>query len=368
MSEFGIEQQEHQAVKNSPAKEIKQPATKVKLPYPVLSVDLGTTETKACLNANPEYVEFIPAYVKELSVNQVQGVIQPFASDVYSNLTVEYRGKGYALGNRAEDEQGSLGLTESKVAHAVVKVLGIVTLFELTGDVALVIGLPYLSLEQFESEREQLIEALEFQTKVWNFRKETKEISVQEVFVIPEGFCSLYWAQQSDAKAPPFEKTSVAIIDIGHRTTDMLSVNRFNLAVGSTLSIPFAMSEFYRRVGERIGFGNHESSCLIQAVTALEGDRFFRPKGRRKGIDLDEVLPSLRSTFAEEVCDRVIEWLPERTRIVCVVGGGGKYFWQELKELFLEAGLKPYLIEPCRKATALGQWLYGSNQLIKQHR
>ncbi|MGB7084242.1 MAG: chromosome segregation protein ParM, partial [Phormidesmis sp.] len=82
-----------------------------------------------------------------------------------------------------------------------------------------------------------------------------------------------------------------------------------------------------------------------------------------KPTNLDDILPSLQKSFARELSDRLLNWLPERTTDVVVTGGGGEFFWQDLRPLLKEAQLKGHLAKPSRAANVLGQYIYGEAQL-----
>ena len=58
-----------------------------------------------------------------------------------------------------------------------------------------------------------------------------------------------------------------------------------------------------------------------------------------------------------------MNWLPERATDVIVTGGGGEFFWSELRPLLKEARLKGHLAKPSRQANALGQYIYGEAQM-----
>jgi plasmid segregation protein ParM len=51
---------------------------------------------------------------------------------------------------------------------------------------------------------------------------------------------------------------------------------------------------------------------------------------------------------------------------VVVTGGGGEFFWEDLQPLLKNAGLRAHLVQPSRKANALGQYVYGEAQLARR--
>lgn len=332
----------------------------------ILSVDLGRTSTKTCVSREPNNVVFVPANVKQMSIEQVRGgVFEARATDPLMDLWLEYQGSGYAVGQLAADFGANLGVGQSKVEDALVKVLASAGYFKLKDDISVVLGLPFLSLEQFEKEKAQLI-SLVTGPHVLNFRGESVTLNVSKVWVMPEGYGSLLWTEaqpQKGAHIPDFTKISVAIVDIGHQTIDLLMVDNFRFARGASKSEDFGMNKFYELVAAEIEGADSQSLALISAVNKPKGERFYRPKGASKPTNLDDFLPNLTEMFSREICSRVLAWLPERVTDVIITGGGGQFFWEDVQRLLKEAKINAYLAAPSRQANALGQYIYGEAQL-----
>src|SRR5919202_3283523 len=112
----------------------------------ILSVDLGRTSTKTCVSREPNNVVFIPANVKQLSMEQVRGgIFEARTTDPLLDMWVEYQGSGYAVGQLAADFGANLGVGQSKVEDALAKVLACGWYFNLKDDIAVVLGLPFHS-------------------------------------------------------------------------------------------------------------------------------------------------------------------------------------------------------------------------------
>ncbi|OLP17254.1 chromosome segregation protein ParM [Leptolyngbya sp. 'hensonii'] len=337
---------------------------------PILSIDLGRTSTKTCVSRDPEEVVLIPANVAHLTVEQVRrGGFESRLTDPLLDIWLEYQGKGYAIGQLAADFGANLGVGQSKVEDALIKAFACVGHFDLQDDIGVVLGLPYHSQEQFDREKELVIGLLR-SPHVMHYRGETVSINIRQVWVVPEGYGSLIWceAQQKGTAGAGLIDLSVAVVDIGHQTTDFIMADRFRFARGASKSEPFAMNQFYDQVAAQIRGADSQSLLLIEAVNRPEGERFFRPRGESRPTDLDEILPSLRKSFARELCSRLVNWLPERTTDVVVTGGGGEFFWEDLQLLLKEAHLQAHLAQPCRKANALGQFIYGQVQMAAASR
>lgn len=117
----------------------------------ILSIDLGRTSTKACVNCEPGNVVFISANVKEVSFEQIcSGVFESIAIDPLMNLWIEHQGSGYAVGQLAADFGANLGVGQSKLEDALIKVLASAGYFKLKDEISVVIGLPFFSPKQFE--------------------------------------------------------------------------------------------------------------------------------------------------------------------------------------------------------------------------
>ncbi len=338
----------------------------------ILSVDLGRTSTKTCVSREPDSVVFIPANVKHLSVEQARnGAFASQDNDRLLDIWLEYQGSGYAVGQLAADFGANLGVGQSKVEDALAKVLACAGYFNLKDDVSVVLGLPYLSQEQFEREKEQLISLLTG-PHIMSYRGETVSLNFTKVWVMPEGYGSLMWCEAQTkkgtaqtAKAPQgFTQLSAGIVDIGHQTTDCLLVDSFRFARGLSKSEAFAMSQFYEQVAALIEGADSQSLSLISAVNRPKGDRFYRPRGATKPTNLDDILPNLKESFSREICTRVLEWLPERVTDVILTGGGGEFFWEDIQRLLKEARINAHLAVPSRQANALGQYIYGEAQLV----
>jgi plasmid segregation protein ParM len=343
----------------------RQPSASSPVVSTVLSVDLGRTSTKACVSRDPDKVVLIPANVAHLTVEQVRrGVFESQPTDPLLDIWLEFQGRGFAIGQLAADFGANLGVGQSKVEDALVKVLASAGYFNLKDEISVVLGLPYYSQEQFDREKEQIVSLLR-SPHILSYRSEAKAVDIKQVWVMPEGFGSLIWSEAQDKKAtsPDFPNLSVAVVDIGHQTTDFLMVDRFRFARGASKSEPFAMSQFYDQVAAQIQGADSQSLSLIEAVHRPEGERFYRPKGATKPTNLDDILPSLRKSFARELSDRLVAWLPERVTDVIVSGGGGEFFWNDFRPLLKDARLKGHLAKPSRQANALGQYIYGEAQM-----
>lgn len=344
----------------------------------LLSVDLGRTSTKTCISDHPDKVVIIPANVAPMTVEQVrQGRFE--GGSPLLDLWVEYHGRAYAIGHLAADFGAGLGMapagtpagkTSRKVEDALVKTFACIGYFELSGDLAVSLGLPYLSQEQFDIEKRQLVAQLQAPHAL-SYRGRNLTVNITKVWVMPEGYGSFMWCLKMEDKKKQEGKEwvdltnlHVAVIDIGHQTTDMLKVDKLHFARGTSRSEEFGMSQFYDQVAAQIKGANSEDLTLIEAVHQRAGKRFYRPRGE-KPIDLDEILPRLREIFAKELWERMRQWLPSQVTEVIVTGGGGGFFWEDLVPLLEEYGLRPHLANPTRTANALGQYVYGQVQLSK---
>lgn len=337
----------------------------------ILSADLGRTATKACVSRTPNGVVFIPANVKQLSVEQARaGNFESKPTDPLLDMWLEYQGTGYAVGQLAADFGANLfgddrAFAKSKVEDALIKILACAGYFQLKGEFSVVMGLPFYSQEQFEKEKAQMISQLQSSHKMSYRGGEPLEIRINKVWVMPEGYGSLLWCEANNGNdfQPELPKLSLAVVDIGHQTTDFLMVDSFRFARAASKSEPFAMSQFYEDVASKIEGADSQSLYLLEAVHKPEGQRSYRPRGATKPINLDGVVPELRKVFAAKLCDRLIKWLPERVTNVVLTGGGAEFFQEDLEKLLQEAGLKAHLAQPPREANTLGQYIYGEAQL-----
>lgn len=342
-------------------------ATPSSFPH-LLSIDLGRTSSKACVSRDPEKVVLVPANVKEGSYSEIShGGFDEQSTDPLLDIWLQYDGQHYAVGQLAADLRADLGVGRSKVQDALVRMLACVGLLQVKEETMVVLGIPYLSQETFEKEKTEITRLLLGDHQMTFRGRDLIPLSLSEVWVVPEGYGSLIWAEAQGKPGVSFKDLSVAIVDIGHQTTDFLMVDRFRFARGVSSSENFAMSQFYELVANQIEGADAQSLSLIEAVHKPKGERLYRPRGAKKPTNLDELLPNLRRNFATEISNRLLDWLPERATEVIITGGGGEFFWDELLPLMKEAGLKAHLADPSRKANVLGQFLYGEMQLQKMN-
>ena len=337
----------------------------------ILSADLGRTATKSCVSRNSNSVVFIPANVTNEPLDKVRGgSFESKATDPLLDMWLEYQGKGYAIGQLAADFGANLGGTDqSKVVDALIKVFACVGYFQMKGELSVVLGLPFYSQEQFEKEKALIIDQLRA-PHLMIYRGERIEIDINNVWIMPEGYGSLIWCEAQNAQEFKLDlpKRSVAVVDIGHQTTDLLTVDGFRFARGASQSEAFAMNKFYEdlaaKIKEKEGIDiDSQSFALLEAVHKAEGQRSYRPRGSKKPINLDPMIKEARESFASELCARVIKWLPERVTDVVLTGGGGEFFRSDIEKLLSEADLKTHLAQPSREANALGQFIYAEAQL-----
>jgi plasmid segregation protein ParM len=334
----------------------------------VLSVDLGRTSTKTCVSREPNNVVFIPANVKKISIQQLHGhVFEVRAIDPLMDLWIEHQGSGYAVGQLAADFGANLGIGQSKVEDALIKILACAGYFKLKDAISVVLGLPFFSLQQFENEKAQLISQVTG-PHMLNFRGESVSLNVHKVWVMPEGYGSLLWSEAQPKKGgavPNFTKISVAIVDIGHQSIDMIMVDDFRFVKYLSKSEDFGMNKFYEMLAAEIDGADSQSWALIYAVNKPKGERFYRPKVAITSTNLDDFLPNLIEMFSREVNSRIFAWLPDRVTNVIITGGGGEFFWEDIQRLLKEASINAYLAAPSRQANVLGQYIYGELQFIR---
>ncbi len=333
----------------------------------VLSIDLGRTSIKTCVSREPNSVVFISANVKQIPFAQsFENVFEHKAPDPIMDLCLQHQGKAYAIGQLAADLGADLGVGQSKVEDALVKVLTAAGYFKLKDEISVVISLPFFSPEQFEIEKAQLISAI-VGPHLMNFRGEPVYLNISKIWVMPEGYGSLLWCESQPKKrpeAPDLTKTTVAIVDIGYESTSMLMMHNFRLDEDASKSEYLGTSKFYELIAAEIEGADSQSLKLIAAVHKPKGKRFYIPKGAIKPTNLDDFLPSLIEMFSREICSRVLAWLPEQVTDVIITGGDGEYFWEDIQRLLKEAvKINVHLATPSRQANALGQYIYGEAQL-----
>ena len=337
----------------------------------ILSVDLGRSAIKTCVSREPGNVAFIPSPVKQMSIKQIRGlVLKAEGTDPLMNLWIEYQDIGYAVGQLAEDFGANLGVGQSVLEDALIKVLSSAGYFKLKDEIAVVLSLPFISLDQFENEKAHLNRLL-IGLHVMNFRGELVSLNITKVWVMPNAYGSLLWSETQPNKAvtvPNFTKIPLAVVDIGHQSIHMIMVDNFRFVKYLSKSEDFGMSKLYELIAAEIDGADSQSLALISVLNKPKCERFYRPKGASKPTNLDDFLPNLTEQFSREICSRVLAWLPERVNDVIITGGGGEFFWEDVQRLLKEAKINAYLAAPSRQADALGQYIYGEAQFMSAAR
>jgi plasmid segregation protein ParM len=339
----------------------------------ILSVDLGRTSTKACVSRELDNVAFIPANIKQISfsntfyhdIDEYRISLNPI--DPLMDVWLVHQGRGYILGQMAAECGANLGVGQSKLEDALVKVLAAAGYFKLKDEISVVISLPFLY--QFDIEKAQLISMITG-PHLFNFRGESVFLNITKVWIMPNGYGSLLWSEAQQNKPttmPDLTKICLGIVDIGHQTIDMVMVDNFRFVRGASKSEDCGMSQFYEMVAKEIDGADSQSLRLIAAVNKPKGERFYRPKGASKATNLDDFIPNLTEQFSRETSSRILAWLPERVTYVIITGGGGEFLWEDLQRLLKENQVNAYLAAPSRQANALGQYIYGEAQLSGSH-
>ncbi|WP_427160750.1 ParM/StbA family protein [Aliinostoc sp. HNIBRCY26] len=348
------------------------PAVKIQILKPtnvssntILSVDLGRNFTKACASCEPGDVVSIPAYVKKSPSFGYDRSGLPLM-----DLRLGYEGSGYAVGQLAANLGANIGIGQSKLEDALIKVLASAAYFKRIGeiydDISVVISLPFFSTKEFEMQKAQLISMITGQ-HFMQFRDLPVQLNISKVWVMPEGYGTLLWsiALPKISDIPDVTDAPVAIVDIGYENLQMLIVDNFRLVRDASKSESFGMSNLYERLSRYVESADSQSLAFIEAMNKSKGDRFYFPKGAYKSINLDDFLPKLTETFSRELCSRILAWLPEQVTNVIITGGGGEFFWNDIQRLLIRTGSKinAYLATPSRQANALGQYLYGYSKI-----
>ncbi|MEH2045659.1 ParM/StbA family protein [Nostoc sp.] len=336
----------------------------------ILSVDLGRSSTKTCVSCEPNNVVFIPANVKQISFEQIRGgLFEPRATDPLMDLWMEHQGSGYAVGQLAAEFGANLGVGQSKLESALIKVLASAAYFKLQDEISVAIGLPFFSLKQFEMEKAQLISLIAGPHKI-NFRGESVCLNISKVWVMAEGYGSWLWSEsqpRNHLNVPDLTKIPGAIVDIGYQNINMIMIDNFRFVRDASKSEDFGMNFFYELLAAEIEGADSQSLTFIAVANKPRGHRFYFPKGANKPTNLDDFLPNLTEMFSHEVCSHVLAWLPERVTDVIITGGGGEFFWDDVQRLLKEAKINACLAASSRQANALGQYIYAEAQLSSVH-
>lgn len=357
---------------------------------PCVGVDLSTTESRFCMGLNIEdksQVISIPANVLKEEVSAARGLslnsgldfeLDEINSEEFSDtvpiqvenhLVFEHGGYAWRVGEAAVARKAPLGIGDSKVDKAVVKLIAGAILLNLQGTMGAGFAIRYKSESDFQAERNRLFEMLAERLIGWSYMGQPGQFTVpaELLFVMPEGYAGWLWCQKQGIL---FKGRVVVIIDIGHTSTECCLVNgengnRISLDRTISCSLDLGMHQYAEQVANKLGIPNSESPKLLKAI--YEGQETYKYWDGRmmKVVKLREHLPDLRNTFCEYLKAKISEWFPiDGADEIVIFGRGGKYFHAELLKSFESIG-GCNLIQPVAWPNALSMHIFTQARAAK---
>ncbi len=213
---------------------------------------------------------------------------------------------------------------ESEIYHALV----LAAMTELTKgtrvELAIVSGLP---IQFFERDKAKLKDRLLGEHKVSRAGRRAQLFTVSKAVVIPQGFgalCSLCLDEKGALVRADLANGRVGLIDVGGKTTNLLSVNRLAEVGRETASVNVGAWDVARAVRRYLAdecpdleVRDHE---LIQAIQARRVKYFGKP------VDLSAVIAAAVAPLADQVIAEATQlWNGAAGLDVILVAGGGAH-------------------------------------------
>lgn len=221
----------------------------------------------------------------------------------------------------------------------------------------LVVGLP---VNFYAAYKQTLVEGLSGSHEVTLYHRDGRvrrqlSFTLRQVLVLPQGYGSyLCWALDEKGGKIAERMKPTAVIDGGEKTLDIVAAEGRYLDSFST-SIPSSLDAVYQAMQRELdaAYDDYIPRSQIEAYIR-SGESYISPSGAQ--IDLNALRQQILKRHAPEIINRIQAVIkPLRPQHVCVAGGSGEMLYEQLKEIFPQAGK----IEPMVFSNAIGFWKYG---------
>lgn len=326
----------------------------------LIGVDLGYGFVKA---TDGKEGFFFPSVVGEGNANQLLRT-SPQLSDPTEELRLTVGDKVYYAGNLAVRQSRmayrSLSTTREEGDDLLVLFLAALSLFckEPVTNFSVVTGLPPGRMHLTD----EFIRMARGSHKVLRHKASGPEeltLRIDRVSVVPQPL-GAYWSQVLDVRGKvnedlPFVDSRVGIIDIGFRTTDLVTVEAGEYVPEQSRTVPIGMVAAYSAISSYLlaNYGiERENYALDEAV--IRGE--VGVSGRR--VDISSVRDRAYQQLATKVLVELRSaWQLAEYDALWVTGGGGQALEQYLVPQFSQGAMVPDPIT----ANSLGYLAWANN-------
>lgn len=287
-----------------------------------LAIDLGSANLKIAGSVNGEMV-----FKKIKSLATTDSIDDNYVVSIDDNTI--YFGTGNSL---IQQDKTKREYIEETILLSVYQIYGEI---ESSFRIDLALGLP-LDLYKTENKRE------EFEAKVRSLQSKVlfgcvngHEITVKlnSVSVFAEGYSAFISLHEKMDTESPF-----MVVDIGYRTTDVLSVdidNEGELTIGNYTTVNYGMLEIFEDIKK--AFMNDTGSTM--PVSSVESRILFAPKvkvGNSKTVNIKDWVKYGRNTVGEIFKQIHLKFPDLPNRNVYLVGGGSMLVDEIVKHMVEE--------------------------------
>lgn len=294
--------------------------------------------------------------------------------DELSNLKVKVGDDWYFVGTLAK-EQGKdpiQVLDRNKVFHIATKVsmlVGLGYLAKNNSNVKVVTGLPVSHFNPKEREALELSikgkQRIEFDYSLIGGKVEVVEFNVTEVKILPQPIGSLFNMIMDDKgnvmdDMVDMASGTVAVLDIGFGTTDLLVMKELDFVDKSSRSINIGVKDIMDDIREQLVVASSEEVPLYEIEATRETKSIFL-KG--KTYDLSSFYQrSCNSIFTKikTICDAI--WDREQTIGTYIITGGGVHLVGNLFKSIYGTRVNVHLINDAQFANVKGYYKYVKKQ------
>ncbi len=312
-----------------------------------IGIDIGYSHTKAVSGERRAYLASVTGSPEagRFSLNGASGDV----------LLLEPRhvlvGDGAVLQSRFADRAEDRGWFRRDV-YADLFLAALTEVTEATAvDVVLVTGLPVA----YYDDREALAERLAGEHLVHRAKRRAQRFTVRAVRVIPQPFGALLAVALNERGMvvdAELASGTVGVIDVGGKTTNLLSVRRMAEIGRETASVPAGLWDVARAVGRYLDdaapglhLRDHEIMAAVQARRVTYFDQV---------LDLGEVVEDALARLGAQVIDQATQlWNGGgRLQAILVAGGGAHLLGERVRGHFRHARISA---DPVY-ANACGYW------------
>lgn len=300
-----------------------------------IAVDFGFGYVKA-VNENRKLVKF-PSVVAPI-ISSVTGGSLGYMKDDYM---IKFDGNSYYVGDAAMIAGGNRAWEEDASKNQFLKFLAATAMFELLDKdepVDLAVGLP---MSVYNTQKQAISDALkEFKHEV-SIGSTTKNIKVRSVFVFPQS-AGVFYAAIHDidgtVKNQNLFNKQVGVIDVGHRTVDVLYMARGrkglapldNLSKSNDLGMNEAHQEIQIKASQLVG-GETDLIEIEKSLLWFLGE--FDYKGKTYNLQ------DIQKATYEEHAYKIVSWVKQlwgdsinNLHAIFIAGGGGDSLYPTMEK------------------------------------